>query len=77
MVKDDKKALDPAVQAAVKDLFLASDVFRQAYSEFLRGSGPDAAFRLNQLEDAQARLDEARNRASEAELSARGLRYRP
>ena len=76
MDKDDKPALDPAVKAAVKDLFLASDVFRQAYSDFLRGRGPDAAFRLNQLETAQERLDEARHRASEAELTARGLRMR-
>lgn len=67
-----KPDLDPEVQAAVKDLFLASDVFRQAYADVLRGRGPDAHFRL---EEAQQRLDEARLRAAEAELHARAIRH--
>lgn len=77
MDKEGKPGLDPAVQAAVKDLFLASDVFRQAYSDFIRGRGADAPFRLHALEEAQQRLDEARSRAAEAELMARALRDEP
>jgi|GEM_PF-6410800 len=77
MVKEAKPALDPAVQAAVKDLFLASDVFRQAYSDYLRGRGPDAPFRLHALEEAQQRLDEARVKAAEAELTSRAVRREP
>lgn len=71
MDKEHNPALDPAVKAAVKDLFLASDVFRQAYSDYLRGKGPDQPFRLHALEEAEIRLDEARQRAADAELLAR------
>ncbi|MEA3201428.1 MAG: hypothetical protein QOE90_2856 [Thermoplasmata archaeon] len=71
MMDKGSKPLDPEVRAAVKDLFMASDVFRQAYSDFLRGRGADAHFRL---EEAQARLDEARLKAAEAELHARAIR---
>ena len=74
MVKTEKPSLDPAVAAAVKDLFRASDGFRRAYSDYLRGATADAPFRL---EEAEQRLDAARLRAAEAELSARHEREHP
>jgi hypothetical protein len=58
--------VDPAVRAAVLDLFKASDAFRLAYDDFTRSQGRDHRA-LEALADAEARIDLARMRVVEAQ----------
>jgi len=58
--------VDPAVRAAVLDLFRASDAFRLAYDDFTRSQGRDHRA-LEALADAEARIDLARMRVVEAQ----------
>lgn len=69
----DKRAVldDPKLQEAVKELLLASDGFRRAYEMWERAPDPEVSWERTLLEEAQSRLDSARDRVNDVEMTVR------
>lgn len=71
-MKDKRAPLDdPKLQDAVKELLLASDGFRRAYEMWERAPDPEVSWERTLLEEAQLRLDSARDRVHDVERVAR------
>lgn len=70
---DDKRAAveDPQLQEAVKELLLASEGFRRAYEMWARAPDPEICWERTLLDEAQVRLDEARDRVNSVETTVR------
>lgn len=62
----DRRAVvdDPQLQDALKELLLASDGFRRAYEMWSHAPDPEVSWERTLLDEAQSRLDSARDRAS-------------
>ena len=63
---------DPQLQDALKELLLASDGFRRAYEMYARAPDPEMSWERTLLDEAQTRLDTARDRVHLAETDLRG-----
>lgn len=74
MTIEKKRALveDPRIQEALRELLLANEGFRRAYEMWERAPDPEVSWERRILDEAQSRLDVARDRVSEV-----GGRLRP
>lgn len=69
----DKRAIvdDPQLQEAVKELLLASEGFRRAYELWERAPEHELGWERTLLDEAQLRLDAARDRVQDVEFHGR------
>lgn len=64
---------DPQLQEALKELLLASDGFRRAYDMWSRAPEPEVSWERTLLDDAQSRLDQARDRVTHVAAAERSF----
>lgn len=70
-VMDEKTLEDPKLQDALKELLLASDGFRRAYEMWSHSPEPEVSWERTLLDEAQTRLDLARDRVNAVEMTLR------
>lgn len=62
---------DPALQEAVGELLVANEGFRRAYEAWSRAPDREVSWERRMLDEAQGRLDAARDRINEVEFGRR------